>query len=52
MFSGSRERLKTNDDPLEVLKSQLQEFTALLTDGNEGGRQTSRRERKGGRSQS
>lgn len=40
VFSGSAERLKTNDDPPEVLKSQLQEFTALLTDGDEGGGQT------------
>lgn len=47
VFSGSTERLKTNDDPLEVLKNQLQEFTTLLTEGSEGGRQTSRRGKKG-----
>lgn len=44
MFSGSTECLNTNDDPLEVLKIQLQEFTELLVDGNEGGRQISRKE--------
>lgn len=37
--SGSTECLNTNDDPLEVLKTQLQEFTELFLDRNEGGRQ-------------
>lgn len=26
-----------NDDPLEVLKVQLQEFAELVVDGNDGG---------------
>lgn len=37
--SGSPECLNTSDDPLEVLKTQLQGFTELFLDGNEGGRQ-------------
>ncbi|KAK2841725.1 hypothetical protein Q5P01_011925 [Channa striata] len=28
--------LDTNDDPVEVLKVQLQEFTAMVVDGNDG----------------
>ncbi|XP_067356273.1 Fanconi anemia group A protein isoform X4 [Channa argus] len=28
--------LDTNDDPLEILKVQLQEFTAMVVDGNDG----------------
>ena len=44
VFSGSTVCLDTNDDPLEVLKIQLQEFTGLLVEGNDGGRQISRKE--------
>lgn len=33
--------LDTNDDPLEVLKIQLQEFTELLVEGNDEGTQIS-----------
>ena len=29
--------LDSNDDPLEVLKIQLQEFTELVVGGNDGG---------------
>lgn len=39
MFSGSAVCLDTNDDPLEVLKIQMQEFKQLLVGGNDGGRQ-------------
>ncbi|XP_041852681.1 Fanconi anemia group A protein-like isoform X2 [Melanotaenia boesemani] len=34
--SKSEVCLDTNDDPLEVLKIQLQEFTELVVDGNDG----------------
>lgn len=34
----------THDDPLEVLKIQLQEFTELLVGGNDGGRPITRKE--------
>ncbi|XP_068458987.1 Fanconi anemia group A protein homolog [Clinocottus analis] len=33
---GAAVCLDTNDEPLEVLKMQLQEFTELLVEGNEG----------------
>lgn len=38
VFSGSKGCLNMSDDPMEVLKVQLQEFTERLVDGNEGGR--------------
>ena len=37
VFSGSAVCVDTNDDPLEVLKVQLQEFTQLVVEGNDGG---------------
>lgn len=37
-------RLDTSDDPLEVLKVQLEEFTALVVDGDDGGSQILREE--------
>lgn len=43
LFSGSALCLDINDDPLEVLKIQLQEFTELVVEGNDGGRQISRK---------
>ncbi len=44
VFSGSTVCLDTTDDPLEVLKIQLQGFTELLVEGNDGGGQISRKE--------
>lgn len=37
VFSGSAVCLDTNNDPVEILKIQLQEFTELVVDGNDGG---------------
>lgn len=39
VFSGSAACSDTSDDPADVLKIQLQEFTKLLADGDDGGRQ-------------
>lgn len=44
VFSGSTVCLDTNDDSLEVLNVQLQEFTALAVNGNDGGRLITRKE--------
>lgn len=38
MSSGGKGCLNMSDDPMELLKVQLQEFTERLVDGNEGGR--------------
>lgn len=37
VFSGTKECLNTSDDPVDMLKAQLQDFTERLADGNEGG---------------
>lgn len=38
---GSAECLDSIDDPLEVLKLQLEQFRGLLSEGDEGGRHIS-----------
>lgn len=37
VFSGSALCVDTNEDPLQVLKVQLQEFTQLVVEWNDGG---------------
>lgn len=39
---GFAECLNTNNDPLEVLEIQLQQFRELITEGDEAGRQIGR----------
>lgn len=42
VLSGGAECSNTNDDPLEVLELQLQQFGELISEGDEGGRHVRR----------